>query len=286
MVDAPSWSPSWPSPLPPPLLATGAALYLSGEDGLQATILNAASGVTVRVSGRFLGLGAMRVQPFNTAFVPPTNRTAGSFSIPLGEGWLLDAMLSVSGGTPQHGQTWARLALVRGGPTSGLEVGQVAHGYVTAHKFLRWPAGVAEAPLDGPGALRSISGTQPGAGALISETVPTGARWQLLAFRFTLVTNATVATRVVSGVVDDGTNILAAHSAQQDQTASQTISYTIGPGLGSGYLNSDNDFAIQVPSTLVLAAGYRIRTTCANIQAGDQFSAPQYLVREWIEGQS
>jgi hypothetical protein len=41
---------------------------------------------------------------------------------------------------------------------------------------------------------------------------------------------------------------------------------------------------IPVPFNIRLAAGARIKTVTAAIQAGDQYTAPQYLVREFLEG--
>jgi hypothetical protein len=272
-------------PLVPPIFVGGSAVYFAGEDVLRLVALNAASGVQLRLAGRFLPAGSGRVVPFNMNLVPTTDRVATSRSTPLGEGWLLDTAVFVSSGTPLIGQTWVRIGISRGQGTGANELGQLACGYVTANRCVSWPLGTQDAPLDGLGALRSITGSVPAAGANISETVPTGARWQLISLATVLTASATVATRVVSLLIDDGTTTVGAFSAQQTQTASQVITYSAAPGAGAGFSNAGNFFAIQAPMLLQLGAGYRLRTSVTNIQVGDQFTAPQLLVREWIAGE-
>jgi hypothetical protein len=39
-----------------------------------------------------------------------------------------------------------------------------------------------------------------------------------------------------------------------------------------------------LPVGVRLPAAFRIRTTTISIDVGDQYSAVQYLVKEWIEG--
>jgi hypothetical protein len=87
---------------------------------------------------------------------------------------------------------------------------------------LAFPGVPIASPLDGGGALRSIAGTTPGAGAEISETVPTGARWELLAFQATFVTSAAAANRVPQLTLDDGTTVYFRLGAALNQAASLT----------------------------------------------------------------
>jgi hypothetical protein len=273
------------SALQPPMLVGSAPLYFSGEDGLQLTALNAAAGVSLRVAGRFLAARSTHVGVFSRDFTPTTDRTATIWWIPLGEGWVLDVAVMVLTGTPQHGQCWTRLALVRGGPTAGMESSQLTQGYVTRHRYIGRPLGTIEAPLEGPGALRSITGSSPSAGANISEAVPTGARWELLALQTALTTSATVATRVVSLVLDDGAAAFHSLSAQTTQAASFSFNYSAAQGTNGIFSGSDNRLALQLPIGLRLAAGYRIRTAVLNLQVGDQLTAAQMLVREWMTGE-
>src|SRR5947209_5797592 len=92
-----------PSPLQSllqaPGLEGGSAFYVSGEEALLLTVFNAAAGVTVRLTGRFLDLDSGRVQVLNQPLVPSTNRVASTIVVPLGVGWLLDATALVTAGT-------------------------------------------------------------------------------------------------------------------------------------------------------------------------------------------
>lgn len=285
MPDSGAALPGAPGATMPASLVGGQSLYFSGEDGVQLTALNAASNVVIRIAGRFLPRDGARIQNFARDVKPTTDRTTTTWWVPLGAGWLLDVSAFVITGTPQHGQCWVRLAIVRGGPSAGMETSQLSHGYITTHRYIGWPLGIIEAPLDGPGALRSITGTQPGAGANLSETVPTGARWEIVSVYATFTTSATVATRVVSIIVDDGTNNLHAMSPQQTQTASQSIAYSVSQVSSAGFSNSDNKYAVPLPEGLRLGAGFRFRSSVNNLQAGDQFGAPQLLIKEWMAGE-
>jgi hypothetical protein len=44
-----------------------------------------------------------------------------------------------------------------------------------------------------------------------------------------------------------------------------------------------NQFLLPVPRPLLLREGYRFGTSTSNLQAGDDYSAPQYVVEEWLQ---
>lgn len=131
------------------------------------------------------------------------------------------------------------------------------------------------------GRLRSITGTDPAAGSEISETVPARRRWRLLAVRFTLTADVTVIDRTVTLQLDDGSNIILHIISDTVQTASQvrTYEYKLQPVPQFGISGT---FHIPFPK-ICLFAGCRIMTTTTNLQAGDNYSAPQLLVEEWID---
>jgi hypothetical protein len=67
-----------------------------------------------------------------------------------------------------------------------------------------------------------------------------------------------------------------------NQAASLTVTYSAGAygiapmaGLNSRYWSGYQ--------YLPLKAGWQIRTTTVNLQAGDNWGAPQLLVEEWLE---
>lgn len=283
-------SPRFASPVLYPALVAGAPLYLTGEDRLKLTVLNGAAGVTVTLTGRFLAAPECedddppRVQAFAQTLVPATDRSTAFILLPLGEGWLLNAQAIVTAGTPLVGQCFAMLSLVRGGDGATLDLATLAAGYITSLQRVVAPGGSIAGSLDGAGALRSITGTDPAAGAEISEAVPSGARWQLLAFAADLVTSATAANRVPALTIDDGTTVYARVSIGQNETASKTWHNHFLPGAAVQDDTTDLIVVASLPTPLYLGAGHRIKTVTAALDAGDNWGKPQLLVREWIEG--
>src|SRR5579859_4594563 len=280
--------PSWYG-VPSPALAGGSPIYVTGEDGLRLTVFNSVAGVTVTLSGRFLPARQRsdeadpRVGVFNQTLVPATTRTASTIFMSLGEGWLLDWSAQVTAGAPLKGNTYAILELARGTTGTIARVSRLGEGYITSNVSIGWPGSTFQGMLDGEGAIRSITGTTPGAGAQISETVPTGARWELLAVLASLTTSAVVANRIAEWTIDDGANIFWRNGANVTQTASTTNKYIISEGFNQFNIDTSNDAARCLLNFTRITAGFRFRTLVAAMDAGDQWTAPQYLVKEWLE---
>jgi hypothetical protein len=276
--------PSYAPPFPGVGAMGGAPLYVTGEDALACTVFNAAAGVTVTITGRVLELGDVRPKPFTQTLIPATDRSASVVRFTIGDGWLLTAQVIVSAGTPASGQTFARLSLVRGTTTNAIDQFTLAANYITAKMPLSYPGSAVLASTEGAGALRSITGATPAAGAEISETVPTGARWELLTFQATLVTSAAVANRVPQLVLDDGASTLFRVGAALNQAASLTQRRSWFQGSAAPYLDNASNVPSPLPGNIRLPSGARIKTITLAIDAADQYNAIQYLVREWIEG--
>jgi hypothetical protein len=256
-------------------------LYLQPEDSLSLIYLQPviAPPIAIILNLRFMrpdGEIATTRKVFNTA------TTSGSFTFTLGEGFLLSASAYATTGAMQEpGGLFLTLLVVRdiGDPNTYPWI--LFADYCTNNHFPTWPFGRVIFPQDGPGRIRSITGTVPAAGADISETVPTGVRWILLALRATLTTSATVATRIPNLTLDDGANIFSYNGLlAQTQGASTTTPWTWAGNVPSGSSGISALLALTTPNLLQQA--FRIRTQTAAIQAGDQWTAPQYLVQEWI----
>lgn len=263
-------------------LTAPAAFFVTGSDALQVSSWNALAGVTLTIAGRFRTLDG-EDHPFVFTHAPNTNRTIASSVFPLGDGWIVNATVFVSAAAPIIGQTFVRLQIVRGFSSSGIVLATLAAGYVTAVQPVAWPGGAVQGSLDGAGAVRSIAGSTPGAGAEISEAVPTGARWELLAFSCRFVSGAAVANRDPVWTLDDGATIYARNGWNALVVASTTIDFTLEPGFAAPWNDQGGHANVPLPINLRLAAGHRIRTVTTNIQVADQYSAIQYLVREWLE---
>ncbi len=256
-------------------------VYLTVDDRLYIRSRNSLTAVTLQVAGRLLRADGTIV-PFNFEHVPATDRTASLESFRLAEGFLLSVVVFPSVGAPTRGQTFVEIGLLRGRDAAGAVVDVLARDYVAEAEPLAFPGGPIRSSLEGPGAVLSITGSDPAAGAEISDAVPTDARWRPRSFQATLVADVTVVNRFIYLIVGDGSTLLAQMVTATAQTASQTKDYSFVLGWGAQERVRSTDIVAGMLDT-ILAAGHTIGTTTISIQAGDNWSAPQLLVEEWIE---
>ena len=260
-----------------------AALFVSGEDRLRLVSLNSLASVVLTIRGRFLAVAGGVPTAFAQTHTPTTDRTVASTDIPLGDGWLLGATIVATTASPIIGQAWVQLQLVRGGSGATVVLQTLAAGYVTDTQHLAWPGSPIASTLDGAGALRAITGSDPAAGAEMSETVPTGARWRLLGLAIELVTDATAANRDLILQVNNGVGLFWASDPNQSQAASVTRTHVAAQG--SRRLNPTAGTAMwHYPHDMDLLGGFVLTTSTTSIQAGDNYGAPELLVREWLSG--
>lgn len=268
-----------PSPATP--LAGGSALYVSGEDVLRLVSYNSLSGLVLTIGGRIL-LRDGRVVAFQHSHTPNTDRTAKTEDFGISDGWLLSAQVTASTGAPRRGQCFVSLQFARGQTGAKVSLGTLAQGYVGTGYGIGWPGTAITSPVEGPGVIRSITGTNPAAGADIFETVPTNARWRLLSLVATLVTNAVAGARIPELILDNGALGHWRADPSGTQAANVTQRYTAGDGAGR-YAATGSNSMWALPVDAMLMGGFRIATLTAALDAGDDWSAPQMLVEEWIE---
>lgn len=257
------------------------AFYITDDDSLRLRTFGALAGVTLALETRIVGPDGV-VQAGGDVHTPNTDRTEKVTIHDVGEGFLLSASLRATAGAPRRGQVFAILDLVRGSTGAIQPLAMLLQGYVTDSSRLGWPGSPVQASADGPGVIRSITGSDPAAAAEILETVPTNARWKLLGFRATLVTDANVANRLPRLVVDDGSAILLRAESINFQVASTTMAHWAAVGLAK-IATASQDPQWGFPVGLALPGGFRLGTSTVALQAGDNWSAPQLLVEEWIE---
>lgn len=270
-----------PADTPQPLIAAPGGFYLDAEHHLRLLSLNSAAGVTLTVTAQIM-LASGEVVWFTQAHTPNTDRTSANTNVFVADGWLMNATIFVSGGSPRIGQTFARLDVIRGRTGAIITMASLLAGYVTAFDRLVWPQNAPRSSVAGRGVLRSVAGTDPAANTEISETVPTDARWRVLAIQVNLVTDATAANREVSLLIDDGTTVFARVPVGTNHAASLTRTYSFATNTARNTIAQDPVLNAPLPE-LVLGDGFRVRTVTTNLQATDNYGAPQLLVEEWIE---
>jgi hypothetical protein len=262
--------------VPPP-----AALYISPNEQLVVDSWAYAAQEPVFIKLRMLRPGGY-VDTTVYLHQPNSDRSQHTTYHDLAEGHLLTAMVYSPGTNYKRGQVWMNVGLQRGEGPVGIYHHQLIAGYVTNCSALVWPWAQIQSSVEGPGLIRSVAGADPAAGAEILVTVPARARWRLIAMRFTFTTDATTTTRYVAIVLDDGAVPYYTMSCSVGQTAScHNLLYCIaGHGL-NGVIGPM--LAITLQRRCLLGAGYRISTLTQGLTAGDDLSAPQLLVEEWIE---
>ncbi len=255
---------------------------MSLDDVLVLVVMNSTAGLTIVVQTRLLRADGT-ISVGSTGFNPTTDRTRNTFTIALAEGYLLSAQLFANFGTPRRGSTYCEIQLVRGLGVGRLGTFTLLSDYLTTNLTLGWPTSRIGQSVEGPGIMRSIVGTTPAAGAEISETVPTGARWRLRGIRYQLTTAVAVANRESGLLYDDGVNAFLKMVAGFSQVASLVHTYNFGLGLTlvDSTVSADHT---RSAGACDLLAGFRIRTSTVNLQAADAYTAPNYEVEEWIEG--
>lgn len=258
------------------------AFYVTGEDNIRVASLNSVSGVQVTITGRMLTLDG-RIAPFTIPHSPNADRTVRNQIHILGEGWIQNLSAVVTAGAPLYGQTWIRVEVVRGSTGAVEPLAVLMQGCVTAVQKIAFPGTPVHATHERPGAIRSVTGTDPAAGAEVTETVPAGARWRLLQLSTVLATDATVSNREARIILDDGTTQYFESGATAVVAASASAAIVLWRGSFLPSLSSTLR-GLNAPEYIILLAGHRIRTETSNLQAGDNYGAPQLLIEEWLEG--
>lgn len=267
---------------PVPALLGGDMLYVADNEFLRLTSRNSTSNVRLALAWRTLPLAGAPPIANQQPHTPATDRSSATVDAFVGAGWLQGVSVIVTSGAPLYGSCYVRVDLMRAQGTVATVVQTLLRGYVTAGQAIGFPGAWNEPAIFGSANIRSITGTDPGAGAEISETVPTGARWRLLALRAALVTDATVTNREVAITFDDGATVYAEFASGANQTATLTRQYTASRQGPRGAAATGTSILIAT-SDLWLPAGHRIRTLTTNLQAGDNWGAPQLLVNEELE---
>lgn len=125
----------------------------------------------------------------------------------------------------------------------------------------------------GSGEPTVLIGTDPAAGAEISQTVPAGVVWRLTSIRFALTTDATVANRLPVLTFDDGTNVYFTSLANAAQAASLGVNYEASASGISVSVSGQQQMILPVQG-IVMLPGWRVRTVTTAIVAGDNYGAP------------
>jgi hypothetical protein len=254
-------------------------IYVQRNDSLMFFYTTNGSNMNLRCNYRWLTPdGEIKEGEFDTA---PFTGTAWTF-IPLYEGWLLSFAARITTGGAAAVWTFLQVKLVRNYLVAGasLDSAIIWQGFVPQNTSNGWPGTPSKEIGDGPGVIRSITGTLPAAGAEISEQVPLNRRWTLLSLYATLATAVAVANRQPVFKLTFLGSTLFLSPSYINQPASQTQAYVSASVFASAAPNVGG-FALLLPLPLPIRNATTIQTLTTGIQAADQWTAPQYTVLEW-----
>ena len=259
-------------------------LYIKNGWGLRIQVHNSnttlAQGATLGL--RFLILGYDGQLYRTQKYIKPTSTRANfDYYEPLTEGYLISLEIGSDTAGIKKGECYVEASLLSVIDTAQ-HIVKLTAGYVYSQHNVTYPGNWnGHTVADDDAFLRLVAGTNPAAGAEVNNSVASDARWRLYAVRFQLVTDATVATRRVHLIIDDGATTILDIPSETTQTASLTRNYTFHDfGLTPSAVGTE--ISVNMTSKK-LKEGWRIRTSTDNLQAGDDYGIPQMYVEEWLE---
>jgi len=283
---------------PPNIIALGPELLIrgtvipsfaqfatTGEDNLRIQTCGAVTGVNVSVQGRFLDALTGKIIPFDYTVPVTATRLIVTNDFPLGTGYLLNISAVVSGSV-FLGQVFVIVSIIRGLGGATFLLGTLLAGYITSGQALGWPGTPINNSIETGGYYRAILGTMPPAGVDPVETCPTGARWQLISVNTQLTCGNVAAARfpklalftsVGTTYYTYGALLFNANTVASVQVSAVSVRDSTGVIGGVEYES------IPIPSDNRLRANDGFQMVTNALQAVDQWLAPLYLVREWLE---
>lgn len=256
--------------------------YLTGEDSLRIVSANSLVGVAIKIQVRTANLAGDTI-PHSFTHTPFTDRSINREDYPVGTGSILNVTVFAGAGAPLVGQTFVIIQLVRGTGAAAVVLGTLLAGYITATQALGFPGSPIRMSTEGDGFVRQIIGSNPVGGVEIVETVPTGARWEVLSIVLVLSTNTVIVNRFLALTMAQPGGVGALLFNTVAQPANTSGIYTFAPNLSVNADAARAYYTTPLPAGHVLLAGGSWATTTLNLTVGDNFTVNRYLVREWLE---
>jgi len=276
---------------PAPLVQIGSQLSpapwqyrFTGEDALELASYNAQTGVRIAVQGRMWN-AEDGIRPFAFEHVPAADRTRRLERFGLPFGYLLNCVIFASAGAPKVGQTFVSLHVIRGAGGARYLLATLLQGYVTAEQELGFPGSAIVNSLEGGGFIRTINGTTPAIGIEFIETVPAGARWQLLSIFSIFNSSATNIQRRTVLFINSGGGTGGVYAQEGTVGPNDGKVQMWAPGLPAQAVAAGYDQMCPLPNELLLLPGDYFQSLTNQLQPADWYTAPRYTVREWLEAQ-
>jgi hypothetical protein len=266
-------------------VASSFQYILTGEEFLRvyADTLKQA-GETIVVTGRLWSLQRQQLQVFRHEISAVSIPGGAFFTYALEPGALLNLRIATANQIPLN-TMFVRAQIVRGPGPAQTVLGTLLQGYISLNNDLGWPGSPIETTHAGRGRLADGFWQPLFLPTRLEVTVPTGRRWEFVASRFNVTTDATVGNRDVTfAALDDTGQTHYTGVSNFVQTAGLTSRYSIGAGLAGTAQLGFGLAHISAPRGLELASGWKLMVLISGAGAGDFFAPFGLLIREWFDG--
>jgi len=260
-------------------LSPSQRIYIRPNDVVAISVTNQAQAINIVIGLQVLRSDGQLAQ-LRFDIAPSVKAGSQNFHFALTEGFLF-SVAAFTNDVCLIGQCFVTLGIQPDASASPvLRPIQLVAAYIGEGVIASWPQGRLRTPRDGRGWLHVVAGTQPAAGAECIEIMPAVSHREIRGVHLRLQTSAAVANRQIVVQFDDTVNAFFTVTSTYLQVAGQLVHYYVA---GNGLLSANvlGNVNLPMPERVPLEAGWALRTVTANIQAGDQYFAPAYLVEEW-----
>lgn len=257
------------------------AIPVDQDTYLRIETMNLSDSTAINIMVRFLRKdGLVRNMQFRHSLT--NDRTLQTDTYQLTDGWILSVGLALADGAALRGECFVQLKVQHGSRYDEQSYQTLVSDYVYESFGISYPGLPLRSSLDGGGAFKYFSPAAASPGDDTEWTVDSNTRVRILSFSIRLVTNATVANRLMIIAGTRGVTTLFQLTVASVQPASVTIDYHFNVGEGSA--NQVSTFAnTSFPPNLVLLAGDKLVTQVENIQGTDNLSFQNIYAEQWLE---
>jgi hypothetical protein len=258
-------------------------VYVTVDDVFVLKIFNPSAAATVNVSIRYLDPDGNVIPQFQQFSNVAAQSTARTLNFRGSEGYVLSATISTPGAS--SGAVYVQLEVGRGLGAQDITEGHLLiAGYPGSFAALGYPQTQPLPPTAGVGVTRTITPSNPAAGADWSVTVPVGATWVINSVTATFTASAGVANRNPQlQFITAGGAVLFSGVNNTAITASQAETIVWWNGAPQAAANANTIYASLMNGVRVPGGG-AVKVTTLNLQAGDQWSNIVLQVQELVAG--
>jgi hypothetical protein len=239
------------------------------------------TGINVAITGRRLDENG-DLQVINETHVPLSTRTNKTQDYNLGAGALLNLAVYCTSGNPRMSQVYVKVQICRNAAGVAIVLGNIIGGCITQTNVLGFPGSAVIASTDTEPVARTIVGTAPGINAAVLETVPIGARWELVTFNAPVSDSVSLNTFTpIFKVNDPSANSILQAKAHYAFVAGLTGVAAWLAGYTPSTIVSDDTISGSLPTGLKLSGGSTMNLAAPG--ANRTWAAPVYTVREWLD---